>query len=327
MIDTDKFLRLLHQRADRALAYWGLEGTDTQLIKYRENAVFRVRLANGAHAALRLHRPGYHSRDTILSELRFVAHLVGDGLRAPLPLPTRSGALLAECDGADGSDYASLVGWMDGAPLGESGRPLAHGQDAAQALFHRLGATLAQLHDSADRFAKGETFIRPIWDCDGLLGEAPLWGRFWDCDGLSDESKAGLERLRARLLDLLAQGGMEELDYGLIHADGVRENVMVQGEEIGLIDFDDCGYGYRLFDLATVLLKNRIEPHYPALEAALIAGYRSRRNLPDEALARLPLFVVMRSLTYIGWAAARPEMAHKTSNYAGDALELAERLL
>jgi Ser/Thr protein kinase RdoA (MazF antagonist) len=102
---------------------------------------------------------------------------------------------------------------------------------------------------------------------------------------------------------------------------------MVHGQEIGLIDFDDCGYGYRLFELATVLLKNRIEPQYPALQTALIDGYRSCRSLPDAALALLPLFVVMRSLTYIGWAAARPEMAHKTQKYADDALELAEQLL
>ncbi|QCL97676.1 phosphotransferase enzyme family protein [Agrobacterium tumefaciens] len=327
MIGTDDFLRHLHDRASRALVHWGLEGTETRLIKYRENAVFRVRLADGAYAALRLHRPGYHRRDTILSELLFVAHLVGEGARAPAPLPTLSGTLLAEC-GRDGvTDYASLVCWMEGAPLGESGRLLAHAPDEAQALFHRLGATLAQLHDSADRFKGNDSFVRPAWDRDGLLGDAPLWGRFWDCEGLSPDSAAGLARLRARLFDHLAQAGTDGLDYGLIHADGVRENVMVHGEEIGLIDFDDCGYGYRLFDLATVLLKNRIEPHYPALEAALITGYRSCRSLSDAALALLPLFVVMRSLTYIGWAAARPEMAHKTQKYADDALELAEQIL
>lgn len=327
MMNTDDFLRHLHERAGRALAHWGLEGTETRLIKYRENAVFRVRLADGAYAALRLHRPGYHSRDAILSELLFVAHLVGEGARAPAPLPTLSGTLLAECgtDGATG--FASLVSWMEGAPLGESGYPLAHGSEEAQALFFRLGATLARLHDSADRFKGGDSFVRPAWDRGGLLGEAPLWGRFWDCEDLSLESRNGLSRLRARLLEHLAQVGTDGLDYGLIHADGVRENVMVHGDEIGLIDFDDCGYGYRLFDLATALLKNRIEPHYPALEAALIDGYRSCRSLSDAALALLPLFTVMRSLTYIGWAAARPEMAHKTQKYADDALELAERLL
>ncbi|MBT9370002.1 phosphotransferase [Rhizobium sp. CSW-27] len=327
MIDTDDFLRQLHERASRALVHWGLEGTETRLIKYRENAVFRVRLADGAYAALRLHRPGYHSRDTILSELLFVAHLVGEGARAPAPLPTLSGSLLAECgtDGATG--FASLVSWMEGAPLGETGHPLAHGSEEAQALFFRLGETLARLHDSADRFKTNDSFVRPAWDRDGLLGDTPLWGRFWDCQGLSPESATGLARLRSRLLDRLAQAGTEGLDYGLIHADGVRENIMVHGNEIGLIDFDDCGYGYRLFDLATALLKNRIEPQYPALETALVNGYRSCRSLPDAALALLPLFVVMRSLTYIGWAAARPEMAHKTQKYADDALELAERLL
>ncbi|MDQ0458428.1 phosphotransferase enzyme family protein [Rhizobium paknamense] len=326
MMDNTDFLRLLQGRAADALAHWGLEGTETRLIKYRENAVFRVRLADGASAALRLHRPGYHTRDTILSELRLVAHLVGEGTRAPAPLPTRSGALLAECGSQRAPEYASLVGWMDGVPLGESGRLLDHAPAQAEALFYHLGESLARLHDSADRFVADTNFTRPSWDRDGLLGEAPLWGRFWDCHCVSDEIRPALNRLRETLLSRLANARTDGLDYGLIHADGVRENVMVDGDRIGLIDFDDCGYGYRLFDLATVLLRNRIEPNYAALEAALIAGYRSCRHLPGEAETLLPLFIVLRSLTYIGWAAARPEMAHKAQKYAEDALELAGRL-
>jgi Ser/Thr protein kinase RdoA (MazF antagonist) len=122
MTQTD-FVGILQERAATALQHWGLDHREARLIKYRENAVFRIRLANGCFAALRLHRPGYHPRDTILSELLFVAHLVGHGACAPAPQPALDGSLLVASERLpDGQvQYASIIAWMDGAPLGPSG--------------------------------------------------------------------------------------------------------------------------------------------------------------------------------------------------------------
>jgi hypothetical protein len=69
-------------------------------------------------------------------------------------------------------------------------------------------------------------------------------------------------------LDRLAEG----LDYGLIHADLVRENVLVDGQELRMIDFDDGGWGFRMFDVATALFKNRHESGYDTLKTALLCG-------------------------------------------------------
>ena len=141
------------------------------------------------------------------------------------------------------------------------------------------------------------------------------------------ESEA-LAALRVRLSQAL-DSHAPRLDYGLIHADLVRENVFITNGGVAFIDFDDCGPGYRLFDIATTLLKNRGEPTYPAIERALIAGYRSRRSLSDETLAALPLFLTLRSLTYIGWLAQRPETpnaAGRLSRYLKESLQLADAL-
>jgi hypothetical protein len=45
----------------------------------------------------------------------------------------------------------------------------------------------------------------------------------------------------------------------------VRENVLVNGDDIEMIDFDDGGHGWRMFDIATALFRNRDEPHYDAI--------------------------------------------------------------
>ena len=94
------------------------------------------------------------------------------------------------------------------------------------------------------------------------------------------------------------------MDYGLIHADLVRENVMLDGNDIRMLDFDDGGFGFRLFDVATALLKNRAEPNYGHLQSALIAGYRAKRELNTE---KLDLFLALRAVTYVGWIVPRME--------------------
>ena len=113
------------------------------------------------------------------------------------------------------------------------------------------------------------------------------------------------------------------LDYGLVHADLVNENVLVNGPQVHFIDFDDSGFGYRLFDLATTLYKAVDEPDFPDLQAALLQGYATQR--PQLDLTLLPLFITLRSLTYLGWIAARidePGMLDKSATYTDLALRL-----
>ena len=316
----------LAARAAEALSYWPAGVQTPRLLKYRENAVFRVELG-GEPAALRLHRAGYHGEAALHSELAWMAHLRTNGLAVPRPIPARDGSLLIRLPTAHGFDeqYADAMSWVDGAPLGESGVPLAVEGERLASTYFTVGAAMARLHNLSDYWTLPAGFSRPAWNCDGLLGKAPLWGRFWDCAGLSVTQRDGVSKLRLRLRAELEAGG-QELDYGLIHADLVRENVFVDCDQVAFLDFDDSGFGWRMFDIATALVKNRAEPDYASIERSLIAGYRSERTLTDDALAALPMFTVLRNLTYIGWFAARPELpgaAGRVSRFADESLAMA----
>ena len=131
--------------------------------------------------------------------------------------------------------------------------------------------------------------------------EQPVWDRFWDNPTLAPEERSLLIQVREAANRQLAELE-DELDYGLIHADLLRENVILDGERVQLIDFDDGGYGFRLFDVATTLLKNLQEPDYKVLESALLRGYRSVRPMDTQHLG---LFLLLRSLTYVGWIIQR----------------------
>ncbi|MBC7139842.1 MAG: phosphotransferase [Defluviimonas sp.] len=306
--------------ADRALALWG-GGAPPRLVKNRENIVFELRLAGGARAALRLHRPGYRTARAIGSELHWMRGLAAAGLPVPAPVPSLSGALVE----AAGGRCLSCVGWLEGAAIGSAEAPLPGGPAEQAALMRDLGGLVARLHDAADRMALPAGFTRPRWDEDGLLGETPLWGRFWESPAFTADERALMRQARAAARAALADLRAAGADYGPIHADVLRENVLRHAGRLALIDFDDAGFGFRHYDLATALVQSLEEPALPDLAAALVAGYRARRPLVP---GRLALFVMLRCCASAGWIASRagPDDPRQRL-YAARALGMARHVL
>ncbi|SEM62115.1 Ser/Thr protein kinase RdoA involved in Cpx stress response, MazF antagonist [Gemmobacter aquatilis] len=281
--------------AEEAARHWG--GTDLRELRNRENAVYAMRLPDGRRAALRLHRMGYQGADAIRSELWLCAALAERGLPVPAPITTTSGETLPQLSTRR---HASAIGWIAGEPFGEAGVPLP-GPPAAQQARHRaLGRLLAEIHTATDSLTLPASFTRPRWDIDGLVGETPFWGRFWEHPQLSPDAAATLRRARAFLRDRLTDHA-RTAPLAPIHADVLRENILVS-DHLSLIDFDDSGIGFRLYDLGTVLSQDLYEPQRPALQEALIDGYASLRPLDP---AMVPVFTLARVLASVGWAAPR----------------------
>lgn len=282
------------ERARAAAAPWGLADAPIELAARRENAVFRVRGADG-DLALRLHRPGYRDADQLRSELEWMAALARGGLSVPRPIARPGGALFAEM----GDTLVDVLTWLPGETLGKAGE--INGVADRAAFCRHLGAQMARLHDLSDAWEMPEGFTRPAWDRQGLLGEAPLWGRFWEHPHLSPAQAALFRAAREAAGEALAECE-GTADYGLIHADLISENMLIAGDRLSFIDFDDGGPGFRDFELATFLLRFVDAPDHADLRAALCEGYGARRAVDG---AQLELFLLLRALTYPGWIAAR----------------------
>ncbi|WP_343080531.1 phosphotransferase enzyme family protein [Ostreiculturibacter nitratireducens] len=310
--------------AREALEHWGGARDEPCFVKLRENLVFDVTLTDGTRAALRLHRPGYQSRAAIGAELDWTGRLAVAGLRVPRPVPTRSGSFTAEAGGR----VASAVSWLEGTALGAAGEPLGGTASDQARTMRALGALLARLHSATDRLELPDGFPRPAWDEEGLLGEAPLWGRFWENPALSMTERGILAEARDKARNELEAFRIEGADFGLIHADVLRENVLSGPSGLSLIDFDDSGHGFRMYDLGTALVQNLEETALPQLAAALIAGYRAERPLPEHAARRLPLFTALRAFASAGWIVTRmPPGDPRQRFYAERALRMARIVL
>lgn len=278
--------------AAEAASHWG--GRLTRLLRDRENVVYEIATPSG-RAALRLHRTGYQDAGAIRSELWWCDALARAGVPVPAALPAQDGSLLVSLSNGR---HASVIAWMEGEALGEAGHPFTRPLAETLALHESLGRLLAQLHRATDALRLPPDFTRPAWDIPGLVGEAPFWGRFWDHAAATPDQRHTLIRardaLQERLTDHAATG-----DYGLIHADVLRENILVNDGSLTLIDFDDSGYGFRLYDLGTVLSQNLHEPAYPEIRDALMLAYGTSDTRMVET------FTLARSLASVGWTMPR----------------------
>ena len=298
----------MDQLIRQALARWGWsEDSACVLLAERENRVYRIEpLETGSNAALpikslvlRIHRQDYRSDAELNSELQWMSYLADCGMAVPKPIASTSGEYGEVVDGWQ-IDCLSL---LDGVPLGSTGQALE--LEDRLGTFRRIGQTMARLHQLTDAWQLPDDFTRPHWNEAGLLGEQPLWGRFWENPKLTKDQAELLLAVRESALKTLDELG-SKLDYGLIHADMVRENIFIKDNDIQLLDFDDSGFSFRLFEVATALFKNRDEADYAELEKALLEGYQEVQPLDTEHLA---LFTVLRACTYIGWIVPRLQEA------------------
>jgi Ser/Thr protein kinase RdoA (MazF antagonist) len=295
--------------ARAALAAWGLEARELELLKYRENAVFRVATSDGRQYALRVHRAGYHNDAELRSELEWMRALSADGFDVPALVPTSRGALFDVITHPDVPEprQVDLFDWVSGRQLGSVEGGVEGDVESLTRTFRTVGTLAARLHNQASRWRLPPGFTRHAWDDEGLVGERPFWGRFWELAALSDSERDVLVRARARVRRDLQGLERSPRNYGLIHADFAPENLLVDGSHVRLLDFDDAGFGWHLFEIATSLYFHIGQPYFDAIERATLAGYRSERELTAADEGLLPLFYAARGFTYLGWVHTRQE--------------------
>jgi len=309
-MDKTEARRIFEPPAREALASFAIEPATLDLVAVAENITFRVTDArSGTPYVFRLHRPWYHTLEELISERVWLRALVEAGISVPTPVPARDGREYVQVSvpGTGERRYAGMISWTEGRLLSEV---LAENTDAAWRgkAFGQLGALTAAMHNQASAWPVPSGFTRHHLDTDGLMGDRPFWGPFWEHRLLSPAEARLLLDTRDRIRVALARFGRDPRSYSLIHADMHERNVLVNGERLTVIDFDDTGFGWHLYDIAVALIHQRNKADYADVEGAFMRGYRRLRALSDADLALLPMFHLMRGMVQIGWYHQRPEL-------------------
>ncbi len=314
--------------ARRALAAYGIgPGAVLTLLNVSENATYAVDDPDsGRRTVLRVHRHGYHDGPEIESELAWLDALRSDaGIRTPRVLASLDGRRVLALDEAGAPDPRHVVHfeWLPGSEPTPSDERFAES-------FELLGAMTARMHEHATTWRRPAGFTRFAWDYDGSFGRGSRWGRWQHGIAVGDAEREILGRLDGTLRERLTRFGTGPARYGLVHADLRLANLLVHGDETYVIDFDDCGWSWLLYDFGAAVSFFEHDPRVPELTDAWVRGYRSERALAAEDEAEIPTFVMMRRLLLVCWIGshAGTELARSMgADYTAASCELAERYL
>jgi Ser/Thr protein kinase RdoA (MazF antagonist) len=314
----------MDELAQVACGRYGLPG-DCALHLYplTENWTYRVEDGAGAAGVLRIYRPGGRSPAEIMSELAWMGAIRAEaGSLVPAVIPTAAGSQVLElARGAAGPCYCVMFSCVPGREPGE---------DELAAWFPRLGAITARLHRHARSWARPSWFVRPRWDLRTTLGDRPHWGP-WHSSVTDPGELALLGRAAGAVSGRLRAFGVGDGRFGLVHADLRLANLLVDEDRITVIDFEDCGLSWYLYDLACALTFNEGRPDIRELIGLWVDGYRQVEPLPAADEAEIDTFLMLRRLMLAAYAGLRhdTELAAwmRAGGYNAQTCALAERYL
>jgi Ser/Thr protein kinase RdoA (MazF antagonist) len=320
----DDVLARIEGVARRALRHYDVSpDAVVTLINVSENATFTVE-DSGSRTILRVHRLGYHSPEAIASELDWLEALRAEaGIQTPKVIPARDGSkvVTVEDPGAEPRNCV-MSEFLPGSEPAE---------DRLVEDFEPLGALTARMHLHARQWVRPAAFTRFHWDYEAAFGPSPRWGRWQDGAGVDREAHAVLARLEARLRDRLERFGKGPERYGLIHADLRLANLLVDGEAgTSVIDFDDCGLGWYLYDLGAAVSFIEHHPQVPQMIDSWVRGYRTMLDLPEDDEDEIWTFILFRRLLLVAWIGSHSavDVARELgAGYTHGSCELAERYL
>lgn len=289
--------------ARHAIERWGLGAGQLSWLGYSSNAVFKVSARGGIYV-LRLHLPGWVRAAYLQSELIWLRNLrVNTNLLASTPVPLRDSAAdllftsLKPAQLAPDAVLCSLFEYIDG-------ESKSAGELSADDV-HAVGVYLGRLHREG-QFEPPEGFMRPRLDWEGLFGEESPYRVRDSIMTTTAEQTDAFEQVENRVGTVMAAIDREPDSFGLIHGDLLAKNILHCDDQPAALDFEYCGWGYFLYDLAPLLwqLKGERPDDYCRLEEAMWAGYRSKTGLDEGMRAHLEVFIAARQLASCRWLLA-----------------------
>ena len=303
-------LRRLRRLAFETLRDYAIDEPRLTALQHGDNTTFRVDSASGDRYVLRIHRPTRRTVQEIRSEMVWLTFLRQETeLVVPRPVPRYDGDLItvAGVEGVPEPRTCVLLRWLPGRFVNKGLTP-SH--------LERVGAFMARLHLSTARFDPPADFSRGRLD--NLYGkpqgisEALARQKVGNpedeetaihqvTEACSPEDGARVEKLIGKIRQAQRAIGQGTETFGLIHGDLHQENYFFHRGQVRAIDFDDCGYGHHLYDLAVTTYEVSWRADAASLRAGLLAGYRSIHPLSLEHEQYLQTFMDLRELQVMLW--------------------------
>lgn len=317
-----------HKNVSNILPFYGIDPSSAhKLLSLSENATYLVTEPHAHNKyILRLSRPGYRSYKELWSELYWIAQI-----RSSLP-EVKTPAFLHNVQDEMITCYRDDEGREQFAVLFEYVSGDHPEGDTLISAFHQLGEIAGHLHNSSDHLQLDKAFQRPLWNVQTILDPIDV-GANWRNHAMVDTLTADvLAKVEEKIEDELQRYGMNAANWGLIHGDMRLTNQLVTPDALYLIDFDDCGFSWFLYELACSLSFIEHQENVPELATAWINAYHAVRPLNEDDLKIVPSLVMLRRLFLIAWFSTHEFHTDETINalrscYVRDTLPMAKLYL
>jgi Ser/Thr protein kinase RdoA (MazF antagonist) len=260
-------------------------GEFSQLNSY-ENRVFDIRLENQTadhdHVIAKFYRPNRWSKESILEEHQFLHDLQEEHIPAVAPLKLKGGSTLSEQHGLYMALFPKVRGRMP--------------QEFLPQELYQVGRLMAQVHNQG---ALRKAPHRPVLDTGYYGGWATLdFLQDWIAPEVRQRYNDAAEIILNQLDDLL-----DPSEFIRIHGDCHKGNLLHNGAQFFLVDFDDFCTGPVIQDF-WMLLSGEDEDGKEEREM-IISGYEELREFPDHQWEWVPWLRGLRIISYAGWIAKR----------------------
>ena len=296
-------------------------GTDFtfELINVSENKIFRINCSDSRRFALRMARPGYHTADELASEVFWLEALrEQSAVNVARPIQGRDGNYLQQIL----SQNTLLFEWVDGQE--------PHISDNLLVLAEQLGTIAAHLHNHAQNWQRPANFTRPRWDFAAALGTEMRWGDWRNGLGVQPPMLPLLSRTVGEIERQLKAYGESEARFNLIHGDLRLGNLLRHNSGITVIDFDDCGHGWLMYDGATMISFHEHEPQAAGMIDQWTQSYAKLRSVTAQDEAAIHTLIMFRRILLLAWLGSHSEidLAREVRPvFADQTLFLCERFL
>ncbi len=269
-------------KAAEGAGFWPT-GEFTQLNSY-ENRVFDIKLEDNTSVIAKFYRPQRWSETAILEEHEFLLDLKNEGIHAVAPLVVANGKTLSDHEGLWTAFFPKIRGRMPqeflGTELSQIGRLMAR--------VHNIGAQKVAPH-------------RPVLDSSYHGGWETLdFLQNWISPEVRHRYNAAAELILETMDDFINPG-----EFIRVHGDCHKGNLLNNGEEFFLVDFDDFVNGPIIQDFWMLLSGDEDQVHEE--RDLILKGYEELREFPEHQWQWVPLLRGLRIISYAGWIAKRWE--------------------
>ncbi|MBE9028425.1 phosphotransferase [filamentous cyanobacterium LEGE 11480] len=263
--------------ASHVLTHYGIGHIhDCRLWKRGLSDVYLVH-ATDQQYVLRVSHTHWRSFDDIHFEMELLDFLHQRHVPVSHPLATCDGQLMLEINAPEGSRFATLMTYAPG--------EIALG-DFNQAQSHGLGQILAKLHIATTDF-QTKANRQPL-DLEHLLNQSLniILPQVQNPSTASLLQATG-DELHQALRSLPQESPFWVICWGDPHSGNVH---CTSDQQMTLFDFDQCGYGWRAFDVAKFLQMALCSGMRYSVRDAFVDGYQNIQPLThEEIIALMPL--------------------------------------